>query len=268
VAYDSPLPNGKTLQIGTTHHLGNSFAKAFDVKFLDEDGETKLVYQTSYGISTRLIASVLSLHGDDQGLILPPSFAPTQVIIVPITFKDKSQEVIDACVALKEEITSWNYRVHADLRDQYTPGWKFSEWEMQGVPIRVEIGPRDLKNNAAMVVRRDTGEKEVVPRDQLQARIAELMQEIFDTLKQRADETLASLMRSADTLDVLLEIQTNNQGIVASNWCGDVSCADTIKEQASSNILGERHDLDEEPTGPCLVCGQTAKFRIYIASAY
>ncbi|MHA2502344.1 MAG: proline--tRNA ligase, partial [Candidatus Kariarchaeaceae archaeon] len=197
IAYDAPLPNGKMLQIGTTHHLGNNFAKAFDVKFLDTDEETKYVYQTSYGISTRLIAAVLSLHGDDQGLILPPAFAPTQVVIVPITFKDKVEEIVQASRELAQIVRSWGYRVTVDDRDQYTPGWKYSEWEMQGVPIRLELGPRDLKNNAVMLVRRDTGDKLVVSRDDLQNQLQSNMEKISTDLKSRADETLTSITKEA-----------------------------------------------------------------------
>lgn len=267
IAYDSPLPNGKVLQIGTTHHLGNSFAEAFDVKFLDTDGETKLVYQTSYGISTRLLASVLSLHGDDMGLILPPDFAPVQIAIVPIVFKGKSKVVQNACIELQKKIKSWGYRVHADLRDR-NPGWKFSEWEMQGVPIRLEVGPRDLEKDAVMLVRRDTGEKQSIPQDKLRRTLRKMLNETTKNLKKRADETLASALREAQNLDELDTIMNNDQGIVHSNWCGDITCADIVKQKFSANILGERYDIEETADGPCVVCDAEGTKKVYIASSY
>lgn len=268
IAYDAPLPNGKMLQIGTTHHLGDNFAKAFDVKFLDKEGETRHVYQTSYGISTRLIASILSLHGDDQGLILPPMLAPKQVIIIPITFKDEEANIIEAAHRLEQDVADWGYRVHTDDRDQYTPGWKYSEWEMQGVPIRLEIGPRDIKKDAVMVVRRDTGDKTSVPRTELKEHIEGLMDDIFNNLKKRADETLAGMLTEAQNFEELTKIMEGDQGVVAVNWCGEVSCADNIKNNLSAGILGERYDIEEEPTGPCVVCESQGQHRVYVASSY
>ncbi|MCH8906563.1 MAG: proline--tRNA ligase [Candidatus Heimdallarchaeota archaeon] len=268
IAYDAPLPNGKVLQIGTTHHLGNNFAKPFDVKFLDTDGETKFVFQTSYGISTRLIASILSIHGDDQGLILPPKFAPTQIVIVPIIFKKKSEGILEACQELEDELVELGYRVFADLREQYTSGWKFSEWEMHGVPLRLEIGPRDLKNNSVLAARRDTLEKENVARGELGDFISDVFDKMAIYLKKRADAALASLMRNARTLAELKEIMRNNRGIVKSNWCEDVECAKKVKDETSSSILGTRQGVIETPDGPCLVCGNEGKVVAYIASSY
>ena len=268
IAYDAPLPNGKVLQIGTTHHLGQNFAKPFDVKFLDKDGETKYCHQTSYGLSTRLIASILSIHGDDQGLILPPMLAPTQLIVVPIIFKNKSEEVLKASKELAEKLDEWGYRAEADLRSQYTSGWKFAEWEMRGVPLRIEIGPRDLKNNSVLTVRRDTGEKQSVAMDDLKDFIADIFDKISKNLKKRAEATLKSLMRKADTLEEMIDIMENNRGIIQANWCGNVDCAKIVKEKISSNILGTKYNKKEKVTGPCSICGGEGKHRVYIASAY
>ena len=268
IAYDSPLPNGKTLQIGTTHHLSNNFSKAFDVKFLDKDGETKHVYQTSYGISTRLIAGVLSLHGDDQGLILPPIIAPVQIVIIPILFKNKEEEVLNAVKQLENDISSWGYRIHTDLRDQYTPGWKFSEWEMQGVPIRLEIGPRDVQNASTMLVRRDDGSKQSVSLQDLENEISSIMEDISINLKKRADKTLENYMRSANTFDELTNILSNENAIVATNWCTNLECATKIKENLSAGILGERNDITEKSTGPCVVCNEPKASKVYVASSY
>lgn len=268
IAYDSPLPNGKVLQIGTTHHLGQNFAKPFDVKFLDKDGITKYVNQTSYGISTRLIAAILSLHGDDQGLILPPMLAPTQIIIIPIIFKGKSEDIYMECKKLKKKIESWGYRVEVDLRDNYTPGWKFSEWEMQGVPIRLELGPRDIKNEAVLAVRRDTLNKESVKLSNLKKYIKTIFGEISIELKSRADKILNNLMRQANTLEELKEIMDNNRGIVKANWCAEEECAIKVKDVVSAEMRGMLEGKKESPFGPCITCQKKAKYVVYIASAY
>lgn len=270
IAYDSPLPNNKMLQIGTTHHLGQNFAKPFDVKFLDKDGETKFCHQTSYGISTRLIASILSLHGDDQGLILPPMLAPTQIVIIPIIFKGKkAEEIMAACRELKTKVEDWGYRVHLDDRDQYTPGWKFSEWEMVGVPVRLEIGPRDLKNNSVLTVRRDTLEKKPVSLDELESYVAEKFDEISINLKERAEKVLADAMRGdVANLDELKDIMENNIGMVRTNWCGEVSCADQVKDTVSAEIRGTLEGKTEKPFGPCISCADEGKYVVYIAAAY
>jgi prolyl-tRNA synthetase len=237
------------------------------VKFLDTDGETKFVHQTSYGLSTRLIASILGTHGDDQGLILPPLLAPIQVVIVPIIFKKKAEIVLEACRNLEKEITKWGYRVTADLRSQYTSGWKYAEWEMRGVPLRIEIGPRDLQNESVMTVRRDTMEKESINNKDLKKFIKATFNKISKNLKKRADKILEDLMRSASSFDELKEIMTNNRGIVRSNWCNRMECAQEIKDNMSASILGNRHDVNEEPDGPCVICGEEAKSLVYVAAS-
>jgi prolyl-tRNA synthetase len=267
IAYDSPMPNGKVLQIGTTHHLGQNFAKPFKVKFLDTDGVTKFVHQTSYGLSTRLIASILATHGDDQGLILPPMLAPIQIVIVPIIFKKKTELVLEACKKLEKEIRKWDYRVTADLRTQYTSGWKYAEWEMRGVPLRIEIGPRDIQNEAVMTVRRDTMEKESIGNKDLKKFVKGTFTKISKNLKKRADKILEEIMREASSFDELKDIMTNNRGIVRSNWCNNLECAQEIKDNMSASILGNRHNIDEIPDGPCIVCGEDAKSLVYVAAS-
>ena len=155
--------------------------------------------------------------------------APTQLIVVPIIFKNKSEEVLEASKLLEEKLNEWGYRAEADLRSQYTSGWKFAEWEMRGVPLRIEIGPRDLKNNSVLTVRRDTGEKQSVVMDDLKDFIADMFDKISKNLKKRADETLKSLMRKADTLEEMVDIMENNRGIIQANWCGNVDCAKIVK---------------------------------------
>lgn len=269
IAYDGPLPNNRVLQLGTTHHLGQKFAKPFDVKFLDKDGKTKFVHQTSYGFSTRLIAAILALHGDDQGLILPPMLAPTQIVIIPIIYKGKkAEEVLVACNELKSKIEKLGYRVHLDDRDGHNPGWKFAEWEMQGVPLRLEIGPRDLAKSSVYTARRDTLEKEGVSIDDLEEFIPKIFEDISKNLKSRADKTLEDSMREASNMDELIDVFTNNRGIVRTNWCGEVSCAEAIKDAVSAEIRGTKEGEKEEPYGKCVACDEDGQYVVYIASAY
>ena len=255
--------------MGTTHHLGQKFAKPFDVKFLDKDGETKFVHQTSYGFSTRLIAAILSIHGDDQGLILPPMLAPIQIVIVPIIFKGKKEkEILVACNELKSKIEKLGYRIHLDDRDGHTPGWKFAEWEMQGVPLRLEIGPRDLAKSSVFTARRDTLEKEGVLIDDLEEFIPKIFDSISRNLKSRADKILEESMREASSMEELVDVFTNNRGIVRTNWCGEVSCAETIKDTVSAEIRGTKEGEREEPFGKCVACDENGQYVVYIASAY
>ena len=268
IAYDSVLPDGRALQIGTTHNLGQSFAKVFDIKFQDVDGSTQLVHQTCYGVSTRVLAAIIALHGDDQGLILPPSVAPLQVAIIPIVFKNKSEGVVEACEALEKEVLKAGYKAHADTRDNYTAGWKFAEYEMKGCPVRLEIGPRDLKNKSVLLVRRDTGQKIPVSRDELIEELRKIMDDIQNGLKKKADEILDSFIVDIDEFEQLKARMQNERGFARINWCGQLSCAENIKDVMSAEIRGSREDIEEKPNGNCVVCGKKGTQRVYVAQAY
>ncbi|RMG30148.1 MAG: proline--tRNA ligase [Methanobacteriota archaeon] len=268
IAYDTLLPDGRVLQIGTTHNLGQSFAKVFDIKFLDKDGETKIVHQTCYGMSTRVIAAVISLHGDDQGLILPPRFAPTQIVVVPIIFKKVDKEIIEAAKKLEEELKAQGYRVVADTRDNYTAGWKFAEWEMKGTPIRLEIGPKDLASNSVLMVRRDTGKKQKVTREELTEVLEKTMVDIHQSLKKKAEDYLQSMIRDVRTYDELKEMMETTRGIARGNWCGSEDCAKKIKDETKATVRGTREDLKEDPDGPCIYCGKEGKQMVYYAQQY
>ncbi len=268
IAYDTLLPDGRILQIGTTHNLGQSFSKVFDIKFLDKDGETKLVYQTCYGMSTRVIAAVIALHGDDQGLILPPEFASTQVVLVPITFKKSTEAVIDRVKELEKELMDAGIRVKADFRENYTPGWKFSEWEMLGVPLRIEVGPKDLKNKSVLFVRRDTGEKFSVKDSEVVSKVNELKKEIHKVLLERANNILDELIFDVKTYDDLKKMMNTSRGIGRGNWCGSLNCATKIKEETKATIRGTREDIDETPDGPCIYCEKKGTQMVYFAQSY
>jgi prolyl-tRNA synthetase len=268
IAYDAPLTDGRVLQIGTTHNLGQSFAKVFHIKYTDKDGKSQLVYQTCYGVSTRVLAAIIALHGDDQGLILPPKFAPIQIGLVPIFFKEDSDLVKTAIEDLTKELKKAGYKAKADIRESYTAGWKFAEFEMKGVPIRLEIGPRDLKNDSVMLVRRDTGEKQSVKRSDVKKVIKKVMIDIAQNLKMKADDILQQMLHQIDDFEALKKLMSTTRGIAISNWCGEDECAENIKEETSADIRGVREDIEEKPTGPCIVCLEEGKFRVYIAQAY
>ena len=181
------MSDGKALQAGTSHNLGTHFAEVFDIQYLDRDGELKYVWQTSWGTSTRLIGALIMVHGDDRGMVLPPRVAPVQVIMVPIAPQKDREEVLSKAGAILQELKDAGIRVDMDDRPEYSPGWKFNEWEMKGVPLRLELGPRDLKAGTVVLARRDNGEKEAVPAaDGLAERIKQLLEEIQDNMYKKA----------------------------------------------------------------------------------
>ena len=268
IAFDSILPDGRALQIGTTHNLGQSFARVFDIKFLDKNGETNLVHQTCYGVSTRILAALVSLHGDDLGIILPPTVAPIQVIIIPIFFKEQIEIVTAKSNEIYTLVESAGYKAKIDARSSYTAGWKFAEYEMKGVPIRIEIGPRDIKANQVVLVRRDTGQKTKIPQNKIIDNIEKLMSEINSNLKKKANDLLESKIIDATDFTQLKTIFNDKRGFVRANWCSKVECGKKIKERLAAEIRGYLENKEEEVTGTCIVCKKDAKKKVYIAQAY
>ena len=248
------MHDGRALQAGTSHYFGQNFTRPFEVKFQNREGKEEYAYQTSWGISTRLIGAVIMAHGDNRGLKLPPKVAPIQVVVVPVAMhkdgvKEKAEELYNK---LNE-----NFRAKVDLRENCTPGFKFNDWEMRGVPVRIEIGPRDIENNEAVLVRRDTLEKETVNLDNLEARLAELMEEIqtnmFNECAKRRDEKTTI----AYTLDEIVKNLEENQGYVKTMWCENVECELKIKEVTGAHSrcmpFAQEHLADT-----CPVCGKKA----------
>jgi prolyl-tRNA synthetase len=269
IAYDAPLSDGKCLQLGTTHNLGQGFSRVFNIKFQKEDGSTDLVYQTCYGLSTRVIAAIVAMHGDDKGLIIPPFFAPTQVVIVPILFRKNEEEVAQACSEIEEQLVKANYNVYLDDRNRYTAGWKFNEHEMRGVPLRIEVGPKDIENNQCLFVRRDTGEKISIKREDLLVEVNKVLHEIDIELRKRTKKLLEDSIHEAISFDELVKTFKKHRGFVKTNWCGDEECAKKIKDELAAEIRGVRVDIDEETVfGSCVVCEEEAKEVVYIGAAY
>ena len=257
------MHDGKALQSGTSHYFGDGFAKAFGIQYSDKSNNLVYPHQTSWGCTTRLIGAVIMTHGDDNGLVLPPAIAPVQVMIVPIAMHKEG--VADKAKEVLAEIKKY-CRADIDLRDQ-TPGWKFAEHEMKGVPLRLEIGPKDIENGQCVLVRRDTREKIFVPLAELETKIPELLESIaknlFDTAAARRDR----MTYIATNLDEMVKIADEKPGFIKAMWCGDRECEDKLKETAgvtSRCIPFEQEELD----GKCVCCGKPAKKMVYWGKAY
>ena len=260
---ESLMHDGKALQSGTSHNFGDGFAKSFGIQYSDKNSQKQYVHQTSWGVTTRLIGAIIMVHGDDSGLVLPPRVAPTQVIIVPIA--QHKEGVLEKAEELRERISKVA-RVKADTSDKM-PGWKFNEWEMKGVPVRVEIGPKDIENNVAVLVRRDTREKEVVSLDNLETRITELLDEIHDNLYAKALQNREEKTFVAKTMEELKEIADTKPGFIKAMWCGDLACEEAIKEKAGLTSRCMPFE-QEEITDTCVCCGKKAKSMVYWGKAY
>ena len=251
---ESLMHDGRALQAGTSHYFGQNFTKPFEVKFQNREGKEEYAYQTSWGISTRLIGALIMAHGDNRGLKLPPKVAPIQVVIVPIAMQ---KEGVKEKVEELYNFLNKKFRTKADLRDNYTPGFKFNDWEMRGVPVRVEMGPRDIENGVAILVRRDTLEKETVEISNLENRIEELLEDIQksmynECLKRREDKTTV-----AYTLEEIAKNLDENQGYVKTMWCGDEECENKVKEVTGAHSRCMPFD-QEHISDICPVCGKKA----------
>ena len=260
---ESLMHDGKALQSGTSHHLGDGFAKAFGIQYLDKDGKQQYVNQTSWGFTTRIIGAMIMVHGDNRGLVIPPKAAPTQVMIVPIA--QHKEGVLDFAYQLKKSLSSVA-RVGIDASDKM-PGWKFNEHEMKGVPIRLEVGPKDIEKNQVILARRDTGEKVVVPMDGLEAKITELLDDIQQNLYRKAKELREQKTYTVTNYEEFKETFAEKQGFVKAMWCGDIACEEKIKEETgvtSRCLPFEQAAVSSE----CVCCGRKADQLVYWAKAY
>nr|AQS32404.1 hypothetical protein [uncultured archaeon] len=262
---ESLMPDGKTLQMGTSHNLGQNFAKAFKIKFLGKDEKEYLPWQNSWGFSTRLIGAVVMMHSDDKGLILPPKIAPTQIVIVPIYKSDNKDNVIQKANEIKNKLKA--YAVELDDRDGYTPGWKFNEWELKGVPLRIEIGPKDIEKKQVVLVRRDNNKKEFVNLTQLDKKVKDTLEDIQNSLFEKAKNFLNSNTTEASNWNDFVK-QIKNRKLVKASFCGKVECEDLIKDKtggATSRLI----PLEQPKNiGNCVHCGKEGKFLVYFAKAY
>jgi len=262
------MQDGKALQLGTSHFLGQKFAKAFDVKFANKEGELDFVWGTSWGVSTRLIGALIMAHSDDDGLVLPPKLAPIQVVIVPIFKTDIDlKSIISKAREIKDELTKEGISVKLDDRDTHKPGWKFAEYELKGVPIRLALGQRDIENGTVEVARRDTKEKEVIANDTVVDRVKVLLSEIQDNLHKRAEEFREQNSYSVDNWEEFKEIIENKGGFVRAHWDGTKETEERIKEETKATIRCIELDIAEEE-GKCIFSGQPSKKQVVFAKAY
>ena len=257
------MHDGKALQSGTSHFFGDGFAKAFEIQYTDNNNELKHPFQTSWGVSTRLIGAIIMTHGDESGLVLPPKVAPTQLVIVPIA--THKQGVMEKAEELEKKLKSI-CRIKLDSTDR-SPGWKFSEYEMKGVPLRLEIGPKDIEKNQCVIVRRDTREKYFVSLDELETKIPELLEAVHNGIYEKALKRRDEMTYVAKDLDEIKEIADNKPGFIKSMWCGELECEEKLKEVAgisSRCIPFEQEELGDK----CVCCGKPAKKMIYWGKAY
>ncbi len=258
------MHDGRALQAGTSHYFGQNFTKPYEVKFQNKEGKEEYAYQTSWGISTRFIGALIMAHGDNRGLKLPPKVAPIQIVVVPVAANkpgviEKATEVFNGLRA--------KYRAEIDTRDQYSPGYKFNYWEMKGVPIRLEIGPRDIENNQCVLVRRDTFEKISVSLDELDTRVGELLDDIHNTMYRMCLENQQKRTTEAHNMEEFEKNLVENQGYIKAMWCGDEACEDKIHEITGAKsrcIPFEKFSIDDK----CVCCGKPAKFHVIWARQY
>lgn len=258
------MHDGRALQGGTSHYFGQNFTKAFDVKFQNKEGEQEYAYQTSWGISTRLIGAVIMAHGDNRGLKLPPKVAPIQVVIVPIA--QQKENVLEENKKLNEKLSK-KFRTKLDDRDNYSVGYKFNDWEMRGVPVRLEMGPRDIENEQVTLVRRDTQEKMIVKIDEVEEKISELLEDIQKSMYEACKQRLKEKTTVAFNMEELKKNLDENQGYVKTMWCGNQECEDKVKELTgapSRCIPFEQENLSDK----CVCCGKEAKHMVVWGRQY
>lgn len=263
-AIEALMHDGKALQAGTSHYFGDGFAKAFDITYTSKENKLEYVYQTSWGVTTRLIGAIIMSHGDDNGLVLPPAIAPIQVIIIPVN--QHKEGVLEKAQELAARLKG-TFRVKIDDSEN-SPGWKFSEYEMKGVPLRLEIGPKDIENNQCVIVRRDNREKSFVPLDKLEEIIEQLLKALGENIYNMAYENMERRTYDCTTMDEIIQkLKDNGDGFVRAMWCGDETCEDKIKEVTgvgSRCIPFEQKELSDK----CICCGKPAKHMVYWGKAY
>jgi prolyl-tRNA synthetase len=260
------MPDGKALQMGTSHFLGQNFSKPFDVKYLDENNTEIFAWQTSWGVSWRLIGGMIMTHGDDKGLVLPPKVAPIQVVIIPIYYSDDEKgNVIQKANQIKDSLSKISLRVHLDDREQLTPGFKFNDWEMKGIPVRIEIGPKDIAKNQVVLVRRHTQTKTSIEMDSSSEKISlelqNIQKEMFDTAKKILDERIVKVSEYQQFKE-----QIDNGKMIDCSWCGNQTCEDKIKEETGADIRVIPSDNTKAET--CIYCKNSGTTNVLFARGY
>lgn len=265
IALEALMPDGKGLQMATSHKLGQHFGKVFDIKFTDTDSEEKYVWQTSWGLSTRTIGALTMVHGDDKGLVIPPKVAPVKAVIIPIYDNETKDRVIKECRKMKGKLEK-HFDVHLDERDSYSPGWKFNEWELKGVPLRLEIGPRDLKKKQTVMVRRDTGEKKTVKIRDTVKTVKKALVLIQGNVYRKAKKFLRDNTKNAGNFSELEKL-VKGKKMARAYWCGSEKCEEKVKDRTSATIRCIDTESAEKE-GKCVNCGEPSRTIVYFAKAY
>ena len=258
------MHDGKALQSGTSHNFGDGFARAFGIQYTDKENKLQYCHETSWGVSTRLIGAIIMVHGDDSGLVLPPRIAPTQVMVIPI--QQQKDGVLDKAYDLKDALSK-DFRVKIDASDK-TPGWKFSAQEVQGIPVRIELGPKDIEKNQCVIVRRDTREKIVVSLDEVNEKLAEVLETMQNDMLERAKTFLAGHINDAHDYNEFKVIAETKPGFIRAMWCGDEACENKIKEDTTVTSRCMPFNDQEQISDVCVCCGKPAHKLVYWGKAY
>lgn len=268
ISLELVMPNGRAIQGPDFHHDGQIFAKAFDIAFLDENSKKQYAWQNTFAITTRMLGVMFAIHGDDKGLVLPPKVAPIQAVIVPIFFDDSKNKILDKAREIKKHLADKGILVHLDDREGYTPGWKFNEWEVKGMPVRIELGPKDLEKHQVMVVRRDTGEKQALPivalYDEVELILKQIQENLFKKAKKLMDDSIVKVEDSKDA-----KKQIEKQKIIFAPWCGTAGCEEEFKTATGAKSLNGPLEQPKLKKGQkCFSCDKPAKYYFYFGKSY
>ncbi len=264
---EAMMKDGRAVQAATSHYLGTKFAEAFEIQYLSRENSLEYVHTTSWGSTTRLIGSLIMVHGDDRGLALPPKVAPTQVIMIPIGPPKTREAVIGRTDELFKQLKDAGVRVRVDDRADLTPGWKFNEYEMRGVPVRLELGPRDMENGVCVLVSRITGEKKVIQQDYLVAEVQAMLEQVHNEMFERALKFREDHFYSVDSLEEMKASMEEKRGFALAGWCGTEECEDKVKEETGAGSRNIPFNPAEQKT-TCICCGKPAKHTVVFAKAY
>jgi len=262
---ESLMPDGKALQMGTSHDMGQNFSRPFKISFIDRDEKEKYVWQTSWGITTRLIGAIIMVHGDDKGLVMPPRIAPLQIVVIPIPFENEKKKIMSHTKKVTEKLNE-DFMVKLDDRKGYSPGYKFNDWEMRGIPIRIEIGPREVKEKSVLIARRDNGEKKAVPMKAMKKTIEKTLEMMHKDMLKRSREDMKNRIKDAKNFTELEDAIRKKQ-MARIGWCGDSVCEDKIQEGTAATIRLIPLRKESVPS-KCAVCNKKAKHVVYISRQY
>jgi prolyl-tRNA synthetase len=268
-AIEALMSDGKALQMGTSHNLGQHFSKVFNIRFEDRNQKLRYVWQTSWGVTTRLIGALIMVHGDDSGLKIPPRVAPFQVVVIPISIGNWKEKVLPVAQSITDDLKNKGIRVKLDEREEFTPGWKYSEWEMRGVPLRIEIGPKDIEKKQVVCVRRDTGKKEALTQEYLSEKVTEILSRIQKNMFEIALKFQEENTREVKDYEEFKSVMESKRGFIKSGWCGDSACEEKIKDETMATIrvipLEQGKKKDKEK---CICCQKPSEYLAYFARAY